>query len=90
MYYANTCLGWINKAITRSLIKEGSGLFSKMRAYEEGYGKLALENMQLKKEKIRLQKEIARLKKLNEALDKTLNRFGKAGNVSDVSGDEGG
>jgi len=87
MYYANYCLGWINKAIARGFIREGSGLFSKMKAYEESYGKLALENMQLKKEKLKLQKENVRLKKLNEALHKTLNKFGKAGNVGDVSGD---
>ena len=41
----------------------------------------------MKEEKDKLQKENDRLKKLNEELHKTLDRFGKAGNVSDVSGD---
>ena len=90
MYYANTCLGWINTVIARGFIREGTGLFSKMRSYEEEYGKLALENRQLKEEKGKLQKEIARLKKLNEALHKTLGNFGKSGSVSNVSGEEDG
>jgi hypothetical protein len=89
MYYANTCLGWINTVIARGLMREGTGLFSKMRGYEEEYGRLALENHQLKEEKDKLQKEIARLKQLNEALHKTLDKFGKAGNVGNVSGEEG-
>ena len=88
LYYAEVCLGWINRAIARGLIREGSGLFSKMRAYEEEYGRIALENRQLKEGMDKLQKENARLKKLNEELDKTLSRFGKAGNVGDVSGDD--
>jgi len=90
MYYAEDCLGWINRAIARGLIREGSGLFSKIRACEERYGKLALENIQLKKEKIKLQREVDRLRKLNDALHKTLAKFGKVGNVSDVLGDESG
>lgn len=88
LYYAEVCLGWINKAIARGLIREGSGLFSKMRAYEEEYGRLALENKQLKEEKDKLAKENRRLKKLNKELHKTLSRFGKSGNVGDVSGDD--
>jgi hypothetical protein len=88
LYYAGDCLSWINRVIARGLIREGSGLFSKMRVYEEEYGRLALENRQLKEGIDKLQKENDRLKKLNEELDKTLSRFGKAGNVGDVSGDE--
>lgn len=88
LYYANDCLAWINRAITHGLIREGSGLFSKMRVYEEEYGRFALENRQLKEEIDKLQKENDRLKRLNEELHKTLSRFGKTGNVGDVSGDE--
>jgi hypothetical protein len=88
LYYAEACLGWINRAITHGFIREGSGLFSKMRVYEEEYGKFALENKQLKEEKNKLQKENERLKQLNEELHKTLSKFGKAGNVGDVSGDD--
>jgi cell shape-determining protein MreC len=87
LVYAEDCLSWISRVIERGLIRGGSGLFSKMRVYEEEYGRLALENRQLKEEKNKLQKENDRLKKLNEELHKTLDRFGKAGNVSDVSVD---
>lgn len=88
MSYANTCLAWINVTITHGFVREGSGLFSKMRAYEEEYGRLALQNKQLKEEKDKIQKENERLKKLNDELHETLSKFGKAGNVGDVSNDE--
>jgi predicted nuclease with TOPRIM domain len=85
VHYANACLGWINTVIARGFVQEGTGLFSKMRSYEEEYGRIALENKQLKEEKNELQKENERLEKLNEELHKTLGKFGKAGNISDVS-----
>lgn len=88
MYYTDACLGWINTVIARGFVREGTGLFSKMRSYEEEYGRIALENKQLKEEKDELQKENERLKKLNDELHKTLGKFGKAGNISDVSSDK--
>jgi len=56
-------------------------LTNKLKEYQE-------QNSQLKEEKDKLQKENQRLKQLNEELHKTLSKFGKAGNIGDVSIDE--
>jgi len=46
------------------------------------------ESNQLKEENDKLQKENQRLRQLNEELHKTLGRFGKAGNIGEVSGSD--